>query len=95
MQDVYTIQAIATEQGAKVATDYIECLPRKVIHSDIDLMIGHLLADVGQINISYRYFESLLKKKPSDEEVAYVYHCFALNHRTEKEYRRALEIYKL
>ncbi len=94
LRDIYIIKAMATNQGAEVASDYIEFQKKKVIHSDIDLMIGHLLADMGQITKSRLYFESLLKKKPNDEEVACVYYYLALSHRIKNEYRQALDYYQ-
>ena len=95
LQNVYIIQASATNQGAEVAADYIEFQKKKVVHSDIDLMIGHLFADMGQMDKSRQYFESLLKKNPNDEEIACVYYYFAQNHRLKNEFYQALDYYKL
>ena len=90
MSNVHVIQAIATNQGAQIASDYIEFQKKKVIHSDIDLMIGHLLADMGQISKSRRYFESILEKNPHDEEVACIYYYLARSHRLKNDYDQAL-----
>jgi tetratricopeptide (TPR) repeat protein len=92
---VYVIRATATNQGADIASDYMEFQKKKVIHSDIDLMIGHLFADMGETHKSRLYFESILKKEPNDEKVACIYYYIARNYRLKNEYDQALIYYNL
>ncbi|CAF1577960.1 unnamed protein product, partial [Didymodactylos carnosus] len=84
----------ATDKGAELAKEYIEYQRKKLADSNIVLMFGHLLADMGEYEKSQKYFENVLRNRPNDEEVACVYNNLGRALRLKGEYNRALDNYR-
>ncbi|CAF0735286.1 unnamed protein product [Didymodactylos carnosus] len=91
---LWLIVTSATDKGAELANEYIEFQKKKVAESNIVLMFGHLLADMGEYIKSQQYFENVLRGRPNDEEVACVYHNIGRAHRLKGEYDHSLENYQ-
>ncbi|CAF1168954.1 unnamed protein product [Didymodactylos carnosus] len=90
---IWLIYATATDKGAEVANDYINFQKKKIAESNIVLMFGHLLADMGEYAKSQQYFENVLRGRPNDEEVACIYYNIGRVHRLKGEYERSLDYY--
>ncbi|CAF1084934.1 unnamed protein product [Didymodactylos carnosus] len=89
----WIIKMTATDKGAELAKEYFEFQKKKVAESDIVLMFGHLLIEMGQHQKAQKYFENVLRQKPNDEEVACIYHNIGRAYRLKNEYERAIDNY--
>lgn len=94
LNHLWLIKTTATNEGVELASDYLAYHKKKIVHSDIVLMFGHLLADMGQNIKSEKYFQSILRKCPNDEEIACIYHNMGRVYRLKEEYNRALDSYR-
>ncbi|CAF1501102.1 unnamed protein product, partial [Didymodactylos carnosus] len=93
-EKLWMMNTTATDKGAELAKEYTEYQKKKVADSNIVLMFGHLLADMGEFEKSQKYFENVLSGSPNDEEVACVYNNIARALRLKGEYTRALDNYQ-
>jgi len=94
LNHLWLIKTTATNKGVELASDYLDYQKKKIAHSDIILMFGHLLADMGQNVKSEKYFQSILRQRPNDEEIACIYHNMGRVYRLKEEYDRALDSYR-
>ncbi|CAF1357834.1 unnamed protein product [Didymodactylos carnosus] len=94
VDEVWLLLLTATDKGAELAMGYIEFQKKRMAESNIVLMFGHLLADMGEYGKSQEYFERVLQKNPNDEEVACIYYNIGRIHRLKGEYEHALLYYE-
>ena len=85
---------LATDQGAALASEYIEYQKKKMADANIVLMFGHLLVEMGEYGKAEKYFDTVLASNPNDEEIACIYFNFARAYRLKSDYVRAADYYK-
>ncbi len=81
----------ATDKGADAAAEYIEFQKAKMAESNIVLMFGNLLVEMGEYIKAEKYFNAILhSSNPNDEEIACIYHNIGRAHCRKGEFERAL-----
>jgi tetratricopeptide (TPR) repeat protein len=86
------VNVSATDQGVDVASEYIEYQKAKMTESNIMLMLGHLIIDMGNYDKAEKYFNTLLHSShPNDEEIACIFYYIGRICRLKGEYERALD----
>lgn len=84
----------ATDQGVALAAEYMEYQKKKMVDSNIILMFGHLLLEMGEYDKAMKYFDNILNSSnPNDEEIACIYFNFGRTHRVKKDFNRAITCY--
>ncbi|CAF2356390.1 unnamed protein product [Rotaria sp. Silwood2] len=93
-EDLWHIQVHATDQGAELAAEYMEYQKKKMVESNIVLMLGNLLLEMGEYTKAERYFDTILhSEKPNDEEIACIFFNFGRTHRLKGDFNRAIKCY--
>jgi tetratricopeptide (TPR) repeat protein len=84
----------ATDQGAELAAEFLEYQKKKMIDSNIILMFGHLLLEMGEYGKAMKYFDNILNSSnPNDEEIACIYFNFGRTHRAKQNFSEAINCY--
>jgi tetratricopeptide (TPR) repeat protein len=83
----------ATDQGAALASEYIEYQKKKMADANIVLMFGHLLVEMGEYGKAEKYFDTVLASNPNDEEIACIYFNFGRAYRLKGHFDRSMECY--
>lgn len=92
--DLWHIRAHATDQGAQLAAEYMEYQKKKMMESNIVLMFGNLLLEMGEYAKAERYFDTILNSaNPNDEEIACIFFNFGRTHRLRGDFNRAISSY--
>jgi tetratricopeptide (TPR) repeat protein len=92
--DLWHIQVHATDQGADLAAEYMEYQKKKMTESNIVLMFGNLLLEMGEYTKAERYFDTILtSSNPNDEEIACIFFNFGRTHRLKGDFGRAINCY--
>jgi tetratricopeptide (TPR) repeat protein len=92
--DLWHIQVHATDQGADLAAEYMEYQKKKMAESNIVLMFGNLLLEMGEYAKAERYFDTILNSSnPNDEEIACIFFNFGRTHRLKGDFNRAINCY--
>lgn len=92
--DLWLIRAHATDQGAQLAAEYMEYQKKKMMESNIVLMFGNLLLEMGEYGKAERYFDTILNSaNPNDEEIACIFFNFGRTHRLKGDFNRAIGCY--
>jgi tetratricopeptide (TPR) repeat protein len=93
-EDLWHIQVHATDQGADLAAEYMEYQKKKMAESNIVLMLGNLLLEMGEYTKAERYFNMILNSSnPNDEEIACIFFNFGRTHRLKGDFNRAIDCY--
>jgi tetratricopeptide (TPR) repeat protein len=93
-EDLWHIQVHATDQGADLAAEYMEYQKKKMTESNIVLMFGNLLLEMGEYAKAERYFDTILSSQnPNDEEIACIFFNFGRTHRLKGDFNRAINCY--
>ncbi|CAF1358255.1 unnamed protein product [Adineta ricciae] len=93
-EDLWFVTASASDQGAAAAEEYIEYQKAKMAESNMVLMFGHLLVEMGEYIKAEKYFYAILySSNPNDEEIACIYHNIGRAHRRKGEFDRALQCF--
>ncbi|UJR18575.1 hypothetical protein I4U23_005482 [Adineta vaga] len=93
-EDLWFVNASATDKGAAAAQEYIEYQKAKMAESNMVLMFGHLLVEMGEYIKAEKYFYAILySSNPNDEEIACIYHNIGRAHRRKGEFDRALQCF--
>ncbi|CAF1929290.1 unnamed protein product [Rotaria magnacalcarata] len=92
--DLWLVKVHATDQGAALAADYMEYQKKKMTESNIVLMFGNLLLEMGEYSKAERYFDTILNSSnPNDEEIACIFFNFGRTHRLKGDFVRAINCY--
>ncbi|CAF3681003.1 unnamed protein product [Rotaria sp. Silwood1] len=94
MNKILVFKMKATDKGSEIAKEYIEYQKKRISQSDITLMFGCLLADMGQYKKSSQHFERILYERPNDEKIACIYSSLARTCRLDGQYERSIYYYK-
>ena len=93
-EDLWRVQVHATDQGADLAAEYMEYQKKKMTESNIVLMFGNLLLEMGEYTKAERYFDTILSSSnPNDEEIACIFFNFGRTHRLKGDFTRAINCY--
>ncbi|CAF1200599.1 unnamed protein product [Rotaria sp. Silwood1] len=93
-EDLWHIQVHATNQGTDFAAEYMEYQKKKMIESNIFLMFGNLLLEMGEYAKAERYFDTILNSmNPNDEEIACIFFNFGRTHQLKGDFNRAINCY--
>ncbi len=93
-EDLWHVQVHATDQGADLAAEYMEYQKKKMMESNIVLMFGNLLLEMGEYAKAERYFDTILNSSnPNDEEIACIFFNFGRTHRLKGDFNRAINCY--
>ncbi|CAF5180468.1 unnamed protein product, partial [Rotaria sp. Silwood1] len=80
-EDLWHAQVHATDQGADLAAKYMEYQKKKMVESNIILMFGNLLLEMGEYARAETYFDTILNSSnPNDEEIACIFFNFGRTH---------------
>ncbi|CAF4404213.1 unnamed protein product, partial [Didymodactylos carnosus] len=91
---MWLINATITDQSVELAEEYIEYQKKKVSASNVTLMFGHLLIDMGEYEKAQKYFEIVLCDWSNEKEVACAYNDIGHAFRLKGEHCRALDNYQ-
>ncbi|CAF1320589.1 unnamed protein product [Rotaria sordida] len=93
-EDLWHVQVHATDQGADLAAEYMEYQKKKMVESNIVLMFGNLLLEMGEYAKAESYFDTILNSSnPNDEEIACIFFNFGRTHRLRGDFNRATNCY--
>ena len=93
-EDLWHIRVHATDQGTELAAEYMEYQRRKIEESNINLIFGNLLLEMGQYDKAEAYFDSVLSSSyPNEEEIACLFFNFGRTHRAKGNFNRAISCY--
>ncbi|CAF0720494.1 unnamed protein product [Rotaria sp. Silwood1] len=94
-EDLWHVKLHATDQGADIAAEYMAYQKKKTLESNIVLMLGNLLLEMGEYSKAESYFDTILNSEnPNDEEVACIYFNFGRTHRLKGDFNRATNCYQ-
>jgi tetratricopeptide (TPR) repeat protein len=72
----------------------MEYQKKKMTESNIVLMFGNLLLEMGEYAKAERYFDTILSSSnPNDEEIACIFFNFGRTHRLKGDFNRAINCY--
>ena len=72
----------------------MEYQKKKIAESNILLMFGNLLLEMGEYTKAERYFDTILcSSNPNDEEIACIFFNFGRTHRLNGDFSRAINCY--
>ena len=92
---LWYIRAHATDQGAALASEYMEYQKKRMVEANVALMFGNLLLEMGEYSKAERYFDHILKSSnPNDEEIACIYFNFGRSNRLKGDFARAIRSYE-
>jgi tetratricopeptide (TPR) repeat protein len=93
-EDLWYIKVHATDYGVPSAVEYMEYQKRKMVDSNMLLMFGNLLFEMGEYATAERYFDTILySSNPNDEEIACIFFNFGRVHRLKGDFNRAISCY--
>ena len=85
------VNALGTDRGLDVASEYIAYQSTKMSESNITLTFGQLMIEMGAYDKAQEYFDAiLLSSKPNDEEIACIHYNVGRVYRLKGEFERAL-----
>ncbi|UJR29262.1 hypothetical protein I4U23_010476 [Adineta vaga] len=88
----WIVNVHATDEGVDIASEYIEYQKSKMVNSNLILMLGHLIIEIGDYNKAEKYFEAILHSPiPNDEEISCIYYHIGRIHRLKGDHTHALE----
>lgn len=91
--DLWRVTVQATDQGADLAAEFMDYQKKKMAESNVALMLGNLLLEMGEYGKAERYFDAVLNSNPNDEEVACIWFNFGRAHRLKGDFNRAIGCY--
>ena len=68
---IQVIHMTVTDEGEKIAKDYIAQTQKKAEQQSVTIVFGRLMCDMGQYEKSQKYFEELLQN-PAGEDLAWI-----------------------
>ncbi|CAF3178714.1 unnamed protein product [Rotaria sp. Silwood2] len=87
----WNIQAIPSDKGTEITTQYIEYNRTVMNESDVVIMFGDLLNEMGDYTKSQKYFENLLKNQPiHDLMLADIYRGIGRAQHMKSEYEQSI-----
>ncbi|CAF5072380.1 unnamed protein product, partial [Rotaria sp. Silwood1] len=93
-EDLWHVKLHATDQGADIAAEYMAYQKKKTLESNIVLMLGNLLLEMGEYSKAESYFDTILNSEnPNDEEVACIYVNCGRTQRLKGDFNRATTCY--
>ncbi|CAF3824765.1 unnamed protein product [Rotaria sordida] len=93
-EDLWHVQVHATDQNADLAAEYVEYQAKKMAESNIILMFGDLLLEMGEYAKAESYFDTILNSSnPNDEEIACIFFNFGRTHQLKGDFNRAINCY--
>ncbi|CAF2944479.1 unnamed protein product [Rotaria sp. Silwood2] len=94
-ENLWLVKVNATDEGFEVTSEYIKYQTSKMAESNIILVLGHLLIEMGDYDRAEKYFNTILHSSiPNDEEISCIYYHMGRIYRLKGDYERALEFLK-
>ncbi|CAF2680436.1 unnamed protein product [Rotaria sp. Silwood2] len=93
-EDLWHIQIHGTDQYTDLVAEYMKYQKKKMDESNIILMFGNLLLEMGEYTKAEAYFDTILNSSnPNDEEIACIFFNFGRTHQLKGDFYRAINCY--
>ncbi|CAF1313106.1 unnamed protein product [Didymodactylos carnosus] len=90
---IWTVNMSLTDDGVKLASDYIELNKQEMNETSVPILFGKLLNEMGEHKKAYKYFKNLKENIQDNEDIARIYNGIGHAYHGMKNLEKALESY--